>query len=111
MPIFITQGRYTRDAVKGMVARPEDRREAVEKLIEGTGGKVIGYYMTFGEYDFLLLTEGPPEGVAASLIAAAAGGGVSDLKTTMAMTSAQMRDAFQAAGPIAARFRSAGVAA
>jgi len=25
MPIYITQGRYTRDAVKGMIVRPEDR--------------------------------------------------------------------------------------
>jgi hypothetical protein len=24
VPLFITQGRYTQDAVKGMLARPED---------------------------------------------------------------------------------------
>ena len=29
MPIFITQGRYTRDAIKGMVVSPEDRADAV----------------------------------------------------------------------------------
>ncbi|MDF2974090.1 MAG: hypothetical protein K0R61_4540, partial [Microvirga sp.] len=28
MPIFITQGRYSRDAIKGMIANPEDRAEA-----------------------------------------------------------------------------------
>ena len=32
MPIFITQGRYSRDAIKGMLAKPEDRLEAAAKL-------------------------------------------------------------------------------
>jgi len=30
MPIYITQGRYTRDAVKGMIINPEDRAAAVK---------------------------------------------------------------------------------
>ena len=25
MPIYITQGRYTREAIKGMIVKPEDR--------------------------------------------------------------------------------------
>ena len=29
MPIYITQGRYTRDAIKGMIVKPEDRADAV----------------------------------------------------------------------------------
>jgi len=28
MPIFISQGRYSHDAIKGMIANPEDRAEA-----------------------------------------------------------------------------------
>jgi len=36
MTIFITQGRYTRDAIKGMIASPEDRSEAVSGLIAAT---------------------------------------------------------------------------
>ena len=33
MPIYITQGRYTRDAIKGMIAKPEDRADAVSRLL------------------------------------------------------------------------------
>ena len=29
MPIYITQGRYTREAIKGMIVKPEDRYEAL----------------------------------------------------------------------------------
>jgi uncharacterized protein with GYD domain len=108
MPIFITQGRFTQDAIKGMLAKPEDRGEAVGQLFAKSGGKLLSYYLTFGDYDFLIVSEGPYEGVATSVIIAAAGGGVTDLKTTLAMTSAEMKTAFAKAAPIAASFRPAG---
>ena len=112
MTVFVTQGRYTQDAVKGMLAKPEDRSESVAQFFAKAGGKMIAYYMTFGEYDFLVLSEGPSLDVAAAAsIVAAAGGGVTDLKTTVAMTSNEMRTAFVKAGSIAAGFRSAGAKA
>ena len=38
MPIFITQGRYTREAIKGMIVKPEDRYEALSRHVARTGG-------------------------------------------------------------------------
>ena len=108
MAIFITQGRFTQDAVRGMIAKPEDRAEAVARLFARSGGKLLSYYMTFGEYDFLVVSEGPYEGMAVTAIVVAAGGGVTDLKTTLALSSSEMKDAFAKAGPIASGFRSAG---
>jgi uncharacterized protein with GYD domain len=107
--LFITQGRFTQDAVKGMLAKPEDRAEEVRQLFTKSGVKLLAYYFTFGEYDFLIVGETPSyEAGAIPCIVAAAGGGATDLKTTMAMTSAEMKNAFAKAGPIAASFRSAG---
>jgi uncharacterized protein with GYD domain len=48
MPIYISRGRFTSDAVKGMLAKPENREEAVAKLFKSVGGKLIGWYLTFG---------------------------------------------------------------
>ena len=48
MPLFITQGRFTHDAWKGMIAKPEDRAEAVSQLLAKSGGKLLAYYFTFG---------------------------------------------------------------
>ncbi len=111
MPVFITQGRYSREAVQGMVAAPEDRTQAIAKLVEAAGGKLLAYYVTFGEYDWLLITEGADvQGVTAAVITAAAGGGVTDMKTTVAMTGAEAMQAFQRAGDLAKSFRSAGQA-
>ena len=109
MPIYITQGRYTRDAIKGMIVKPEDRAEAVARLLSKVGGKLIGYYLTFGEYDFMAISEAPNDTqMAAVLLAAGSSGGVSDLKTTVAMTSIEAKGAFAAASDLAPSFKSAG---
>ena len=55
MPIFIYRGRYNADAVKGMMTSPEDREAALAKVFEKAGGKLLAFYLTFGEDDFLPL--------------------------------------------------------
>ena len=109
MPVYITQGRYTRDAIKGMIVKPEDRADAVSRLLSKAGGRLIGYYFTFGEYDFLIIAEAPSETqMAAVLLAAGSGGGVTDLRTTLAMTSIEAKGVFAAASDLVPAFRSAG---
>ena len=70
MPIYISRGRFTSAAIKGMVAKPENREEAVAKLIKSVGGKLIGWYLTFGQTDWLVIAEYPNEKAAASAILA-----------------------------------------
>ena len=109
MPIFISQGRYSRDALKGMIANPEDRAEAATKLIEAAGGKMLAYYVTLGEYDWLIVSEFPDhQGVSASMLIAAASGGVTDTKTVLAMTTAEAKQVFAATGKAAAAYRTPG---
>ena len=103
MPIFITQGRYTREAIKGMIVKPEDRYEALSRHVARTGGRVLSYYMTFGEYDFLTIVEAPSE-----TQMAVASAGVSDLRTTLAMTSIEAKGAFAAASDLAPGYRTPG---
>jgi uncharacterized protein with GYD domain len=109
MPIYITRGKFTTDAVKGMLAKPENREEVVAGLFKSVGGKLIGWYLTFGRHDWLAIGEFPDEKVAASaVLAAAAGGSLSDIETTVAMTARDAAATFEAAGKAARSFRSAG---
>lgn len=109
MPIFITQGRYTREAIKGMLSKPEDRADAVSRLFAKGGGRLLSYYVTFGEYDFLLIGEAPSETqMAAIVLAAASSGGVTGLRTNLAISSLEAKGAFAAAADLAPGFRSAG---
>jgi uncharacterized protein with GYD domain len=108
MTTFITQARFTKEDFNAMIAAPEDRAEIVGRLIAEVGGKLIAYYLTSGEYDILLIFEGPSyEETVPALIVAAAESGVADLKTVTALTSSEMKSAFVKAGSIAASYRSA----
>ena len=109
MPIYITQGRYTREAIKGMIVKPEDRADAVARVLSKIGGRLLGYYLTFGEYDFLTIAEAPNDvQMASALLAAGNSGGVTDLRTTVAMTSVEAKGAFAAAADLVPSFKSAG---
>jgi len=109
MATYITQGRYSREAIKGMIVKPEDRFEALSKHAARAGGRVIGYYLTFGEYDFLTIIEAPGETqMAAILLSAAGAGGVTDLRTMLALSAVEAKGAFAAAGDLAHSFRTPG---
>jgi len=109
MPIYISRGRYTADAVRGMMAKPEDRESSVAKVFKQLGGKLLSYYVTLGEYDWLIVAEFPNERVASSgILVAMAGGSVSNVQTTVAMTSKEAMEAFSGAAAVAKSFKSAG---
>jgi uncharacterized protein with GYD domain len=109
MPIYISRGRFTPDAIKGMLAKPENREDSVATLFKSVGGRLIGWYLTFGHHDWLAIGEFPDEkAAAAAILAAAAGGSLSDVETTVAMTSQEAAATFKAAGQAAKDFRSAG---
>lgn len=80
MAIFLTQGRFTREYIKGGLAKPEDRHAAIARLCEQAGGKLPRLYFTLGRYDFLVITD-MPDAKAASVLSlvAAGGGGIQDV--------------------------------
>ena len=105
MPIYISRGRFTTDAIGGMMAKAENREEAVSDLFKSVGGRLIGWYPN----DWLVIGEFPNDQAAASaILAAAAGGSLSHVETTVAMTAEDARATFEAAGKAARTFRSAG---
>jgi uncharacterized protein with GYD domain len=94
---------------QGHGGKAKNREDAVEKLYKSVGGKLIGWYLTFGHLDWMAIGEFPNEKAAASaILAAAAGGSLSDIETTIAMTAKDAHATFEAAGKAAKDFRSAG---
>jgi uncharacterized protein with GYD domain len=109
MPTYIAQGKFTRDAVRGMLETPEDRTASVAKLFESLGAKLISWYMTTGEYDWLLIAEPPThENTMAAAIAATGGGGVESIKTFLVLSGPEAMSVFQKAQGAAQKFKSAG---
>ena len=109
MPIFITQGRYTQQALEGMIEQPEDRAEAVGQLMKAVDGRLIDYYLTFGDYDFMVITEAPSiDAVASAMLAAGASNRSTALKTTVALSATDAMGAFEGAQKARASYRAAG---
>ena len=109
MCIYITQGNFTESAIKGMVDNPEDRKGAVAGLMESAGGKLLDYYVTTGEYDFLVISEGDnlTDLISAMMIAGSTGG-ATNLKTFEALTTQQAKIAMEKANSARAGFIAAG---
>ena len=63
-----------------MTAKPENRSEAIAEMLAAAGGRLIGWYLTLGRYDWLIVAEAPDERTLVSaVLAAAAGGSLSDI--------------------------------
>ena len=77
MALFITQGRFTREYIKGGLAKPEDRQAAIARLCEQAGGKLVSLYFTLGQYDFMVISH-MPDAKAVDMLAfvAVVGGGI-----------------------------------
>jgi uncharacterized protein with GYD domain len=88
---------------------PEDREAAVRKVIEAAGGKVISFYVTTGETDFLLISEANDgESIIAALMAASASGTISDVSTGRAWTGAEFKAIMEKASKAASAYRPPG---
>jgi uncharacterized protein with GYD domain len=107
MPLYMTQFAYTPEAWAALVDNPEDRSAPVRQLTEAMGGRVIGWYMSFGEYDGLVIYETLDNATAgAAALAAASRGHLRALKTTPLFTAEESVELMRRAG--GASFRAPG---
>jgi uncharacterized protein with GYD domain len=87
MPLYMFQAAYTSEAWAAQIRNPQNRVEQIRPMIEGQGGKILGAYYAFGDYDLVMLIEAPSNvSVAALALAAAGGGAIKAQKTTVLMS-------------------------
>jgi len=76
VPKFMVKVSYTTDGTRGLLKEGgTGRRAAVQKLIEGVGGKVEAFYYAYGEDDAYLIIDVPDaaSGLAISMAVNASG--------------------------------------
>lgn len=106
---LVTRGSFTHDYAKGLVSAPEDREPAVRKLIEGAGGKLLNFYFTTGDTDFMLIAEADDaESIIAALLATVAAGTISNVTTARAWTGAEFKRVAEKASKAAGNYRGPG---
>jgi uncharacterized protein with GYD domain len=76
VPKFMIKASYNTEGAKGLMKEGGTaRRAAVQKLVEGLGGKVEAFYFAYGEADAYIITDMPDAatGIAISLTVNASG--------------------------------------
>jgi uncharacterized protein with GYD domain len=107
MPLYLSRFSYTSDAVKALVNQPADRGAAAREVAESLGGKLLGFWYAFGEFDGVFLLEAPDNASAAALaMAVGASGALSDIETTVLLDMEEAQDAMRKAA--AATYRPPG---
>ena len=83
MPSYLVQVAYTSEAMAAMIKKPHDRGSVVGKAVAKLGGSLKEAWLTFGDYDTVVLVEMPDNvSAAAFAMAISAGGSCSAVKTT-----------------------------
>lgn len=104
MPLYMTQFAYTPEAWAALADNPEDRSAPLRELLETMGGRLVSWYLSFGEYDGLAIYEAPDDTTAGALVVAAARRGhLRTTKTTPLFTAEESVDMMRRAGGTAFR--------
>jgi uncharacterized protein with GYD domain len=67
MATYISLVNLTEQGIKEVKNAPE-RLQALEAAAHEVGGKLLGFYLVMGQYDYIVITEVPDDQVAARLI-------------------------------------------
>lgn len=107
MPLYLGRFSYTTEAMKALLSEPQDRSAAAREVAESLGGKLLGFWFAFGEFDGVFLMEAPDNASAAALaMAVGAGGALSEVETTVLLDMDEAQDAMRKAA--AATYRPPG---
>lgn len=109
MALYMHQLAYTPKSWAIQVKSPANRVENVARAaVELIGGKLVGGWLSFGDYDALFIFDVPnEESMAALAIAVAAGGAIRASKTTLLMTAAQGVEALKKAATVGKTYKPA----
>jgi uncharacterized protein with GYD domain len=101
MALYLGQFAYTAEALATLAKNPQDRSVAVRELVQKTGGRLLGVYFCFGEYDGVALFEAPDDTAAIAIaLAAASPGHLKAYKTTKLFTVEETMEAMRKAGSL-----------
>ena len=87
MALYALQTAYAPIGWAALLKDPQNRMEAVKPVVQRLGGSVVDGWLTFGDYDVLVICQLPNNVSATALsMAISAGGAVKSVKTTPLVT-------------------------
>jgi len=99
MPSYLVQVAYNSEAVAALMKKPQDRAAVVAKVVEKLGGTLKGAWLSFGDYDTIVIADFPDNVSAAGFaMAISAGGSCKTVKTTPLLSVEEGTAAMKKAG-------------
>ena len=96
MARYLWQVSYTADGVRGVLGEGgTGRRAAVEKLVEGVGGRVVSFDFAFGADDVFVIADLPDNVTAAAIGLTVAAAGAASIKTVVLISPEEIDAAAQ----------------
>jgi uncharacterized protein with GYD domain len=104
MPQYLGRFSYSSDAVRAMVESPQDREAAAREVVEALGGRLLGFWFSFGEFDGAFIAEVPDNATAASVAMIVGGSGaLSRFETTPLISMGEAQEAMRKAASVTYR--------
>ena len=87
MPKYMIAASYTAEGLKGLQKdKASGRKAAVQKVVEGLGGKVEAMYFALGDQDVIVIADLPNTVAATSIALGVSSSGLVRTKTTALLT-------------------------
>jgi len=90
MPAYIALCRWTQNGIENVKDSPA-RLETAKKAFKAAGGKLVGFYLTLGRYDFVTISDFPDDETAAKAVLSLAASGNVRTETLKAFNEADYR--------------------
>ena len=101
MAIYMNQFSYTAEAWASLTKNPADRSVRLSQMAQQFGGRLLGLYYCFGEYDGVAIFEAPDDTtVSAVVLAAVTAGHLKTSKTTKLFTVQETMEMMRKAGSV-----------
>ena len=91
MPTYVVLANWTDQGIRKIKESPR-RLDSAKKAIEAAGGKMIGFYLTMGKYDEVLIIECPSDEIAATMGLSTGSQGNIRTETLKAFSEAEYRN-------------------
>jgi uncharacterized protein with GYD domain len=98
MTMFLARCKISKEAMRALVEKPEDRLVTTTRFLKGIGGRLHNYYFAFGQYDIILLFD-LPDHISASVLSMVltSSGSCTEVETTVLLSMADAVDAMHKA--------------
>jgi uncharacterized protein with GYD domain len=94
METYIILGSFTQEGV-GKIKESPARIEAARQATEAAGGKFLSWHLTFGQYDFVVITEVPDAKVGVAVLLGIGAQGNVRTETLRAFTEEEFKEVVQ----------------